>query len=764
MNNVAGIAGIALLALAGAAPAPARAQPAGLIEEVVVTARKRAQSVQDVSIAVTALTGERIQALGVAQPIDIHTQIPNFHIKNEIGKATPTITLRGIGVGAFSHNAASPVGVYVDEVFLPSAAQMSFAVFDLARVEVSKGPQGTLFGRNTTAGAVSFVSRRPTDSFDASVRFGAGNGGSTHVEGFVSGPVSNRAAGRLAISSRRQGEGFYYNKLSAERIGEMDRLAVRASLLWDISAAASLWLQLHAAREDSDNQPWVGIGSADPDRPTANPHFPGGQVFAADCAPLAVTPARHFQERCVSRNGYRDPDLDPFRGEWSRNAVLENDGAGAVARLDWDLRGPTLTAVTGFNTLDKTAQEDFDGSPFKLADNGYSSDIRVFSQEVRLASNEPAGDRVDWMAGAVWYREEQNQDDLYGYADRANHDVKLAYEQDTESLGVFVHTETLLSERWSLIAGARYTDDAIDFAGETAIANVEPGGPQPVFGPYTFVTLFGERGTLGNPDAIAAIRDSLDTDELTWKLGLDYRPNDRWLLYGSLSRGYKSGGFVGFWTTSSEEFGPFGAEFVDAAEVGFKATLGGGAMTLNAAAFDYDYDDAQIFGLTPTSAFTILNAGKGDYRGGELELQWSAAEALDIVAGVGYVDAELAIGGDAPVRPGNTPELSFNGLVRYRTNLPNGLALVLQTDFSYQDDIFFDATERLAVSQDSYWLANARIALSGRDGAWEVAAWARNLADERYFSQIFRSSTAALLSALAGDPRTYGVEATFRFP
>ena len=319
------------------------------------------------------------------------------------------------------------------------------------------------------------------------------------------------------------------------------------------------------------------------------------------------------------------------------------------------------------------------------------------------------------------------------------------------------------AERWSLIAGARYTNDAIDFVGETTLENIQPGGPQPVFGPFTFATLFGEHGTLMNPDAISYADDRLRTDELTYKVGIDFRPSDDWLLYASTSRGYKSGGFVGFWTTSSEEWGPFGAEFVDAVEAGFKASLAEGTLRLNGAVFSYDYRDAQIFGLTPTSAFTILNAGEGDFVGGELELQWSLGAGLDIVAGLGYIDAELVIGGEAPVRPGNTPELTFNGILRYQMALPNGLALSLQTDFSYQDDVFFDATERLAVGQEAYWLVNARLGLTNARDTWELAAWARNLADEAYFSQIFRSGTAAALSAVAGSPRTYGVEATFRF-
>ena len=732
------------------------------IEEVVVTAQKREQSLGEVSVAITVFTGDQLESLGFLQPIDVQAQVPNFHIKNEIGKATPTLTIRGVGIGAFSHNAVSPVGMYVDELFLPSTAQMSFILFDLERVEVLKGPQGTHFGRNTTAGAVSFVSRKPTEEFEAAAKFGVGSFSSTRLEAHASGPISENLSARLAATHVGQGQGFYYNRLSGEHIGETGIAAMRGSVLWDVSDTATLWLQAHFGREDSDNYPWVAIGTADPDQPVSNPHFPGGRIFTTDCAPLATTPTRFFRDNCVTRNGYRDPDQDMFDGDWSLPSALEIDASGALARLDIELGATMLTSVTGFNSLDKTAEEDFDGSPFALGDNTYGTEVRVFSQEVRLASNAATGGRLEWMAGAVYYREEQEQRDRYGYADRANHDIGVHYTQQTRSLGIFGHTEVRLADAWSLIAGARYTRDSIAFAGETTIENIEPGGPQPVFGPFTFASLFGEYGTLTNPDAISAIDDTLDSAEVTYEAGLDYWPREDLLLYASFSRGYKSGGFVGFWTTSSMEWGPFGAEFVDAVEVGFKGRLADGAASLNGAVFGYDYEDAQIFGLTPTGAFTILNAGEGDFLGGELELQWAASQSLDIIAGLGYIDAELVIGDGAPVRPGNTPELSFNGIVRYETHAANNLRLVLQTDFSRQDEVYFDATERLAVGQPAYWLVNARASLSNQQGAWEVAAWVRNLADERYFGQIFRSATAAALSAIAGNPRTYGIEVTLR--
>ena len=739
------------------------AESAKVIEEVVVTAQKREQRLKDVSIAVTAVSGERLEALGVSQPIDIQAYVPNFTMKNEVGKATPTLTIRGVGVGAFSNNAQSPVGVYVDEVFLPSTAQMSFAVHDIERVEVLKGPQGTLFGRNTTAGAVSFVSRLPSNAFEASVSLNRANYDTTRVDAYVSGPLSENLGARLALTSVRQDKGYYFNRLSDGHIGETDLMGVRGSLLWDLADSSSLTLRLNLGRENSENHPWVAIGTADPNVPLANPHFPGGRVYASDCAPLKTTPTYYFQEKCVTRNGYRDSGLDPFEGEWNWKPKLDTDTQGAVVKLDVDFARWTLTTVTGYNGLQKTAQEDFDGSPFALGDIHYDTKIDVLSQEIRIASNDPLGGITDWMAGTFYHRDTHDESDLYGYADRTNHDVRIAYRQETTSLGVFIHTETRLASRWNLIAGLRYTDDSIDFVGETTIENTQPGGPQPIFGPYTFITLFGEFGTHENPMAVSAVDDSLDSDQLTYRVGLDFRPLDNWLLYASLSHGYKSGGFVGFWATSSQEYGPFESETLDAIEVGFKGTLAGGTIGLNAALFSYDFKDAQIFGFTPTLAFTILNAGEGDFFGGELELEWSLSDSLHLLAGLGYVDAELKIGDDAPVRPGNTPKINFNGMLRYEALLWGDLRLTIQTDASYQADVFFDATQRVAVSENAYWLVNSRLALARESGAWEVAAWIRNLTDETYFTQLFRSGTAAALSGLVGNPRTCGVEVNYSF-
>ena len=281
MKNTPGILVAALVfVVAGIAPA-------GAIEELVVTAQKREQNIRDVSISVTAFSGARVEALGFEQPIDIATQIPNFHVKNEVGKATPTLTIRGVGLGAFSHNSVSPVAVYVDEVFMPSTTQMSFSLFDLERVEVLKGPQGDLFGRNTTAGSVSFVSRKPTQEFDARANVGLGSYETVVVDAAIGGGISDTVSVRLAGKWDYQAKGFYDNTLTGKDIGRTNTFSSRASVRWEPTGDFELNFNVHGGRDRSENHPWVAVGTSDPALPVADPAFPGGQRFSSDCAFLS---------------------------------------------------------------------------------------------------------------------------------------------------------------------------------------------------------------------------------------------------------------------------------------------------------------------------------------------------------------------------------------------------------------------------------------------------------------------------------------------
>ena len=743
--------------------------PLGAIEELVVTAQKREQNIQDVSISVSAFSGDRVELLGFEQPIDIATQIPNFHVKNEVGKATPTFTIRGVGLGAFSHNSVSPVAVYVDEVFMPSTTQLSFSLFDLERVEVLKGPQGDLFGRNTTAGSVSFVSRKPAQEFEGRANIGLGSYETVVVDAAIGGGISDTVSVRLAGKWDYQAKGFFDNALSGKDIGKTNTFSSRAAVRWEPTQDFELNFNVHAGRDRSENHPWVAIGTSDPALPAADPAFPGGQRFSTDCASTLTTPIAFFQQNCVTKNGYRDTDTDPFKGEWGLNSLLETDVIGFVNRMDWAIGAVTLTSVTGYENMEKITQEDFDGSPFALGDNSYGTDLEVFTQELRVSSNEPAFGLMDYVAGVVYYQDQQEQEDLFGYLDRTNHDVLLNYDQETTSWAAFIHTETGITDQFKLIAGIRYTDDETDFRGATSIVNTDDDGhgPRPIFvGPglaFDFAGLYP-----GN--LVAFVDDAVSAQEATGKVGLDWTPNDDWLVYVNFSRGYKAGGFVGFWATLDEEYGPYKPEFVNALEGGFKASLSDNSLQVSAAVFTYDYKDVQLFGFTPNFAFTILNAGTGDMTGMEVDVTWRPVAGLDLRAAYGYLDAEIDVldqvsGVTSRITAPNAPENSFSGFARYETPLPNGMIGSVQTDFSWTDDTFFDVVNRLAVSQGAYWLANARVGIETQraGGNWSASFWVKNLADKEYFGQVFQSGTANAVSATAGNPRTWGFELGYRF-
>ena len=262
----------------------------------------------------------------------------------------------------------------------------------------------------------------------------------------------------------------------------------------------------------------------------------------------------------MTKNGYRDSNLNSFGGEWSQNSRLNSDAFGFVNRINWDLGLVTFTTVTGYENMDKITEEDFDGTPFALGDSSYETNLEVFTQEVRFTSNEPFLDRVNYLAGLVYYMDQQEENDLFGYVDRVNHDVLLRYSQETTSWAVFIHTETRILDQLKFIAGFRYTEDDIDFRGSTSIVNEDPDGfgPQPIFVEPGLAFNFAN---LHPGNLVSIIDDSISTNEVTGKIGLNWTPSDDLLLYVNFSRGYKAGGYVGFWTTLDVEFGPYNSEF-----------------------------------------------------------------------------------------------------------------------------------------------------------------------------------------------------------
>jgi len=717
----------------------------------IVTAQKRAQSAQDISIAMTVVSGSDIKGRNLAQPIDIAAQTPGLTAKNVLNKALPIFTIRGIGNTAFTSNSVAPVGVYVDELFMPSGSMLNFQLFDVERVEVMKGPQGTLFGRNTTGGALSVVTKRPTHTKESALALTSGSYRTNSVEGFINGPLKEGLAGRLAMRWNGQGEGFFENDLTGNDVGKTNNFGLRGSLLSEVSDRNIFW-SAHFAQESSENEPWVGIGRRDPSTVTGTTtELPGGDLTKDQCASFADQSIGYFIDNCSNNLGYRDPFADPFKGEFSQEPILDAYSFGTVLSVDWTLGMGTLTSVTGYERKDSIIEEDFDGGPFVIGDTSYGNDVYVFSQELRMSSDADDSD-FSWMVGGLLYRDVMNVSDLYGYRDRVNHDVLVKFKQETTSYAVFAHTETQLTDLFKLIAGVRYTTDDIGFDGGTTIVNRDTD--------YTGdASFFSETPIL--------VDDSADASEVTGKLGIEATPIDNMLLYFTASKGYKAGVWNGFWAATEGDHSSTDPEYITATELGLKFTLPSKGMQLNIAAYFYDYKDMQLFADLPDGRFTIFNAGEAEISGQEIEFLYRPNKNFRAGINLALNDAEVSGGTGlttfSDATPPNTPETSINGLVEYSWGVAGSRKMLVGFDFSYQDDVYFSLDNLKAVSESAYSILNMRVGLGEQDDSWLLTGWINNLSDEEVFTEILSSGSAGAVSGQVGRPRTLGVSYTRNF-
>jgi outer membrane receptor protein involved in Fe transport len=343
-------------------------QPGRALEEITVTAQKREQNINEVGIAITAFDANLIKELALRQPIDVANQTTNFSV-NTLVTSIPNFTIRGVGVNDYAINQATSVGSYVDQVFISSPAMMLFQMFDTERVEVLKGPQGTLYGRNTTGGAVLFISKAPTEEFEASVDLELGNYGYYMVEGAISGSLSNSVTSRLAFNTT-QSDGYQKNLNTGETHGGLDRLSVRAILDWQATDNLDFRLKVHAGQDNSSLNSFNTPDSGSNDTST-------GTIDTIDGIP------------------YRD-----------------NESTGISLIANWAFEAATLTSVTSYDELDRFEYGDTDGQVKDgRIDQVLMSDINQFTQELRLASNE--SDTFHWVAGLYYSRDEIDDGTVY---------------------------------------------------------------------------------------------------------------------------------------------------------------------------------------------------------------------------------------------------------------------------------------------------------------------------------------------------------------
>ena len=704
----------------------------------MVVAQKREQNLQDVSASVTAITGAQFKALGMDNVAAVTAQTPNFNYTSPAGEgAKPGLSIRGVGINSFADTAEGPVAMYVDEVLLGALPGQTSLLFDIERVEVLRGPQGTLYGRNNTAGLVHFMTRKPSAEFAAYGEAMFGSYERIKFEGAAGGPLSDRVRGRVSFL-HDENHGYQVDQIRGGRSAAANVEAYRLQLDIDLSAAADLRLNLHGA--NANNTPTVykhrGLLTANGD----------------DCE-LDAIQAR----QCFDAFGFRDANSNPDRVTLDPNfdVDLHNRTFGTSAKLTWE-RGPwQLLSITALEKVEKTHTEaSFAGIDLPNAST-LSIDADQVTQEVRLHHN---SDSTHWLLGFYYYSD--HKEGLHSVGPPQFTSFHNAYDQDTQAFALFAHWERRITRRLAAQAGLRFTGE------KTGASNqVDPGAEfnwnsppdMPAFPPFMR-------------------KDDLESDDLSWDFGLNWQAGDDTLLFLNIAKGFKSGGFnTGGFLGAPEELAPYDSETVTLYEAGLKTTRLGGRLRCNFTAFYGDYQDFQAFtpNLLPGGSNVVTrlaNAGSAEVWGFEAELAATPTAYFEMQLGLGYLRTETfnftSIGLDGAVIDVSgselvlSPELSANGVFRLLQPMLGGEG-ALQVDFNYSDEYFFSPANKPHEVGGGYLIWNLRAAWSSGNERYQAAVFVKNLSDKRYIIEGF--DFLGMQSLIHNRPRMAGISLTMTY-
>lgn len=751
-------------------------QPAQVgVGDIIVTAQKRSQSINSVGMAISALSGDTLKTQGITDVADLARVVPGFTFAQS-QKGAPIYTLRGVGFFEESLGASPAVSIYVDEAGYAFPIMAKAASMDIERVEVLKGPQGTLFGQNSTGGAINYIAAKPTSTFAAGMDASYGRFGRTTLEGFVSGPVTSTLGVRLSAATE-QGGAWQKSASRGERNGAADMLKGRLLVDWEPADNLKLSLNLNGWRDRGD-------------------------TIAASL--LAVTPQTPARATAALRAQQPVPQR-PGLADWNADADLrtDQDFYQGVLRADLELADAlTLTSLTSLSHFDQDDFRDTDGSPGKVFGVRQEGKIKSFSQELR-ASGKLIDGRLYYVLGGFYANDrtnEQNSFDLQlstsvsafnGLGFPSFVGTRVATEQQTKTKALFANMDFDISDRLTFHAGARRTWSDTDFSGcmmdidgnyapgiTVIIRRLRPSAPAAQ--PFSCVTVLSDV-TTGLP-----FQQSLNQSNTSWRLGLDWKPMRGTLLYATVSRGYKSGSFPNINATTFASFQPVTQESVLAYELGFKSDLGSRAVQLNGAIFYYDYRDKQFRGriVDPLGVFgaveALVNVPKSRVKGAELNGTFQPLDGLRLNAGVTYLDTEVTddffnynpFGARANFKGEAfpfTPKWSLQGDINYEWGIGDRLNAFVGGNVSYRTSTTSafgrDAPTSLypysLVEIDGYALVDAQAGIADPDGKWRATLWIKNLTNKYYWTDAFRQIDNT--SRHVGEPRTYGVRLNYNF-
>jgi iron complex outermembrane receptor protein len=815
------------------------------LEEIIVTAQGGKRSLQEISVSVAAFDAEYLEALGAQSIADISQFTPNLEIRSVFAASNPTLFIRGVGLRDFNANSASSVAVYNDDVYMNSPAGQLSQLFDVQQIEVLRGPQGTLYGRNASAGAIRVIARKPTGDPGGYVRSSYGRFNEIEVEGaaemsIVPDVIAMRVAGKFherdgttvnrcaddkfwrgydrsasarsftsqvftqcfnvsTVSSPLEGglgwladkslpgvdgaDARIKNGLDAvvppgieKRVNDIGNWAARALVQFDVTPEMNWTINLHGGQNRSQARQFQIIGRrvdavtgglSEPESDDDNYRDPDNTLGFGTTFPFRPITA-----------GFPD-EGDPYEGDYNNTGPENLDLFGTSLTGEMDVGDLQLRSITAYEWNDRLVNANVDGSPFIGLEIEFENTAWQLSQEIRGYWD--GGRGITAQGGVYYLYEDLDADNRFRFS--AINATLQQYSQKTSAGSIFGYLSWELNEFFTLEGGVRWNID------------------HKTFDIFTAGELTGGGITAIKAGSVTTRSTSLTKNAPTGDISLNFRPIDDLNIYMKYSRGWKgphiNGGALGESNTSGDAgqrlIDPVDPENVNALEIGFKAMLFDNRVRLNAAGFYYDYEDLQIFQLENSAGGApvqkLINANDADVYGVEIEVEtrplegWAheQLEGLAVFLSFAWLESrytdfvnttlDFTSGSPIPSTQDNSgnqlinaPRYAFTGYAQWDFPLWDWGSLAPRFDWAFKDKVYFSPQNAEPVSQDAFWLLNARLAFTTPNDMVEVAGWVRNLTDEVYYADtIDLSSVQGSILYIVGDPRTYGISLTVRF-
>ncbi|MCU7554013.1 TonB-dependent receptor [Alteromonas sp. ASW11-19] len=721
----------------------------GSLEQITVTAQKRTQSIQDVPISIATLSGEKFESLfsGGGDILELAVRVPGLYAESSNGRVAPRFYIRGLGNTDFDLAASQPVSIIMDEVVMENVVLKSFPLFDVQQVEVLRGPQGTLFGRNTTAGIVKFDTVKPTQYFEGYAKAAFGSYGTMNFEGAVGGGLTDDLSARISVMSQERDD-YIDNGFTGQKdaLGGFDEKAWRAQLLFEPTEDFSALLNVHGRELE---------GTA--------------SIFRAN---VFTKGSNDLNENYVRDMVWYDGDID---GDGADNNPQEYEGFGTSLKLTYAFDDVELTSISAWEQADGFSLGDVDGGsgsgptsqpgfiPFAAVTQDNLNDLEQFTQEVRLASN--TASPLNWQLGAFFFDSSFNVTSVDGFFG-----ATTVFHENT-TWAVFGQTSYQINDKLNVTGGVRYTHD--DKGLRVGDQNVDG-----------FALVIGA-ASVQDYDPI-----DVDDGQVSYELSANYELSDNASLFARYANGFRAQTIQGRDVAFEGAPSVADAETINSVEVGFKSDLLDDTLRLNMATFYYTIDDMQFSAIGGGNNFTALvNADEGAAYGFEIDAQWLATDQLTLTGGYSYNHTEIKDSGLAvqpcgssadfegnctvldPRLEGNralvdgnpfpqAPETIFNFTARYTVPVGNNGEVFLFTDWAFQGETNLFLYESEEFTTDDNVEGGVRIGYENFEHGYTIALFGRNITDEDNVKGAIDFNN---LTGIVNEPRIWGVEAKINF-